>query len=55
MTDHVKLLRLLFCFAGVTLSIYALHVELSKAHDSEYKAMCDISEHVSCSRVFASK
>lgn len=39
---------------GLFLSYYALVVETAKEHDDSYKAMCDISEHISCSRVFTS-
>nr|XP_057918668.1 vitamin K epoxide reductase complex subunit 1 [Doryrhamphus excisus] len=40
---------------GLILSIYALHVELSREHDPEYRAMCDLGESVSCSKVFTSR
>ena len=48
-------LRTLLCFAGFGLSFYALHVEHMKSSDVKYKALCDISEHMSCSKVFNSK
>ncbi|XP_031557315.1 vitamin K epoxide reductase complex subunit 1-like [Actinia tenebrosa] len=47
--------RVILCLTGIGLSVYALHVELSKTQDDNYKALCDISEHMSCSKVFASK
>jgi vitamin-K-epoxide reductase (warfarin-sensitive) len=34
--------------------VYALHVETRRAADPEYRALCDISESMSCSRVFNS-
>jgi vitamin-K-epoxide reductase (warfarin-sensitive) len=44
-----------FCFAGIALSSYAFYVETKKEHDDSYVAMCDISESMSCSKVFSSK
>lgn len=43
------------CMIGVLLSIYALNIEIHAESDSSYEALCDISEHVSCSKVFTSK
>ncbi|KAF0025375.1 hypothetical protein F2P81_022256 [Scophthalmus maximus] len=40
---------------GVSLNIYALHVELSRESNPEYRAMCDLGESVSCSKVFTSR
>lgn len=40
---------------GVIISIYAFHVESRAEQDSNYEAMCDISERVSCTKVFSSK
>lgn len=42
------------CFFGMGLSYYAYVVEMTKEHDDNYVAMCDISEHMSCSKVFMS-
>ncbi|XP_068749952.1 vitamin K epoxide reductase complex subunit 1-like [Montipora capricornis] len=53
--DFLGISRFLVCLTGIGLSVYALHVELSKAHNDDYKALCDISEHMSCSKVFTSK
>lgn len=44
----------LMCFFGMGLSYYAYVVEMTKEHDDNYVAMCDISEHMSCSKVFMS-
>lgn len=55
MVDYIKLGRFLVCVVGIALSGYALHVELSHARNKEYKALCDINEHMSCSKVFSSK
>ncbi len=48
----------MFCFKGLIgliLAGYALFVEHKKAQDDSYTAMCDIDEHMSCSKVFTSK
>ena len=55
MVNCLGVFRFLACFVGISLSAYALHVELSKEHNKDYKALCDISEHMSCSKVFSSK
>ena len=55
MVSFLGISRLLVCLAGITLAVYALHVEISKAHNEDYKALCDINEHMSCSKVFTSK
>ncbi|XP_030629525.1 vitamin K epoxide reductase complex subunit 1 [Chanos chanos] len=47
--------RLLLCVFGLVLSVYALHVELSRERNPEYRAMCDLGESVSCSKVFTSR
>ncbi|XP_072523660.1 vitamin K epoxide reductase complex subunit 1 [Salminus brasiliensis] len=47
--------RVLLCALGLLLSVYALHVELSREHDPKYRAMCDLAESVSCSKVFTSR
>ncbi|CAG5123354.1 unnamed protein product [Candidula unifasciata] len=46
---------LFFNVLGVLVCLYALHVEVSKEKDPSYKAMCDISEYMSCSRVLTSQ
>ncbi|XP_072163292.1 vitamin K epoxide reductase complex subunit 1-like [Diadema setosum] len=48
-------LRVIICLAGIVLSFYALYVEVSKEHNPNFKAMCDLSGSVSCSKVFTSK
>jgi len=40
---------------GLLLSCYAFFVSSSKEMDSSYKALCDISETMSCSRVLTSE
>ncbi|XP_017576030.1 vitamin K epoxide reductase complex subunit 1 [Pygocentrus nattereri] len=50
-----RLARGLLCLLGLLLSVYALHVELSRENDPEYRAMCDLAESVSCSKVFTSR
>ena len=44
-----------FCLLGVLISVYALYVEISGERNKDYKALCDISEHMSCSAVLNSK
>eukprot|EP00112_Aurelia_sp_Birch-Aquarium-sp1_P006568 Seg1721.15 transcript_id=Seg1721.15/GoldUCD/mRNA.D3Y31 product="Vitamin K epoxide reductase complex subunit 1-like protein 1" protein_id=Seg1721.15/GoldUCD/D3Y31 len=55
MADFNALFRFVTCFLGIVVSLYALYVEISKFEDNEFRAMCDISEAVSCSKVFTSK
>lgn len=43
------------CIVGILICIYALHVEHSKESNKEYRALCDISEYMSCSNVLTSK
>uniref|UniRef100_A0A673GAR2 vitamin-K-epoxide reductase (warfarin-sensitive) n=1 Tax=Sinocyclocheilus rhinocerous TaxID=307959 RepID=A0A673GAR2_9TELE len=43
------------CFLGLVLSVYALHVELSREIDPEYRVMCDLGHSVSCSKVLTSR
>ncbi|MED6270360.1 hypothetical protein CHARACLAT_009419 [Characodon lateralis] len=47
--------RIILALVGLVLSIYALHVELSRERDPDYRAMCDLGESVSCSKVFTSR
>ncbi|CAL8380242.1 unnamed protein product [Gadus morhua 'NCC'] len=47
--------RCFLCVFGILLSVYALHVELSKESNPDYRAMCDLGESVSCSKVFTSR
>ncbi|KAK6293672.1 hypothetical protein J4Q44_G00359980 [Coregonus suidteri] len=47
--------RLFLCIFGLFLSFYALHVEISREKDPEYRAMCDLGDSVSCSKVFTSR
>ncbi|XP_071443731.1 vitamin K epoxide reductase complex subunit 1-like protein 1 [Hetaerina americana] len=46
---------LFMCICGVLLSYYAYVVETSKEEDENYEAMCDISEHMSCTKAFTSR
>ena len=52
---RIKSWTVFFCLVGLVLSGYALFVEHQKEKDETYTAMCDINEHVSCSKVFTSK
>lgn len=40
---------------GIILSLYAIYVEYKATISSSYEALCDISEHISCSKVFLSE
>lgn len=40
-------------FVGLLISIYGYYVEVKAESDSNYKAMCDISEAISCTKVFS--
>lgn len=48
-------MRIFLCVFGMVLSVYALHVELSRERNPDYRAMCDLGESVSCSKVFTSR
>ncbi|XP_061658818.1 vitamin K epoxide reductase complex subunit 1-like protein 1 isoform X2 [Syngnathoides biaculeatus] len=50
-----RIARLLVCLLGILLSVYAFHVEREKARDPTYKALCDVSSSISCSKVFSSR
>jgi vitamin-K-epoxide reductase (warfarin-sensitive) len=39
---------------GLVICWYAFVIEMSKELDDKYEAMCDISEHMSCSKVLTS-
>ncbi|XP_055843218.1 vitamin K epoxide reductase complex subunit 1-like protein 1 [Episyrphus balteatus] len=46
---------ILTCLIGLALSGYATYVEIRVEKDDDYQAMCDISEKISCTKVFASR
>ncbi|XP_065276578.1 vitamin K epoxide reductase complex subunit 1-like protein 1 [Emys orbicularis] len=50
-----RALRLVLCALGLALSVYALHVESSRERAPGYRAMCDLSPFVSCSKLFTSR
>ncbi|XP_045066064.1 vitamin K epoxide reductase complex subunit 1-like protein 1 [Coregonus clupeaformis] len=50
-----RIVRLLVCLLGILLSLYAFHVETEKSRDSNYRAMCNVSYSISCSKVFTSR
>ena len=47
-------LSLLLYLTGIGLSSYAYYVHLAKESDENFVALCDIDEHISCSKVFNS-
>lgn len=40
---------------GLVLSFYAYNVKIQKEQDDSYVAMCDISEHISCTKAFVTE
>ncbi|KAJ8368360.1 hypothetical protein SKAU_G00083880 [Synaphobranchus kaupii] len=50
-----RIVRLLVCLLGILLSMYAFHVERENARDPSYQPLCDVSNSVSCSKVFNSR
>lgn len=50
-----RIARFLVCLLGILLSVYAFHVEREKSRDANYRAMCDLSNSISCSKVFGSR
>ncbi|KAG5327299.1 VKOR1 reductase, partial [Pseudoatta argentina] len=40
------------CVLGLIFSYYAYAVEVKKDQDDSYQPLCDISEHISCTKVF---
>lgn len=44
----------IFAFLGIVASLYAINVE-SSASKPKYKAICDIGDNMSCTRVLTSK
>ena len=41
--------------AGLFLSVYSLHIEKRFAESKEYRAVCDISNRISCTKLFSSR
>ena len=53
MSCSCRLFGLTLCLAGLALSLYAYYVEvMMEASGGEYEALCDVSERVSCTKVF---
>ena len=46
---------LMLCLSGILVSLYSLYVKHSAVADENYRALCDISEHISCSKVLTSE
>jgi vitamin-K-epoxide reductase (warfarin-sensitive) len=44
----------IFGILGFMVSVYALYVEYKKHSSPDYEALCDINEHMSCSKVLTS-
>jgi len=45
---------IILAIIGIVLSIYALYVERKAKADMKYKAICDLSDRMSCSAAFRS-
>ena len=43
------------CVLGILVSIYTYHVETSHEKDPSFRALCDISESISCTKVSATR
>lgn len=43
------------CLQGFALSYYGYVVEMATEENDSYEAMCDISEHISCTKAFKSE
>lgn len=43
------------CISGCALSMYSYYLTGTLEEDDEYEALCDISEHVSCTKVLQSE
>ena len=46
---------LTLAIVGILLSLYALKVEGKAKKEKKYKALCDISKTITCSKIFLSK
>tara|TARA_Y100000310_G_scaffold325900_1_gene390100 strand:- start:823 stop:1197 length:375 start_codon:yes stop_codon:yes gene_type:complete len=45
----------ILAFIGILLSIYTISIERNLKKDKKYKAACDISDKISCTKTFSSK
>ena len=53
MSCSCRLFGLTLCLGGLALSLYAYYVEvMMEASGGQYEALCDVSEKVSCTKVF---
>ncbi|KAG0410693.1 hypothetical protein HPB47_012177 [Ixodes persulcatus] len=52
---RIRTVNAVLCVLGILISCYAYRVETRKEHDRSYQAMCDINQHMSCSKVFTSR
>lgn len=43
------------CIFGCALSVYTYYLTGTLEEDDEYEALCDISEHISCTKVLQSE
>lgn len=53
--SYYSLLIFIVSVSALGLSLYTVHVEHEASGNKNYKALCDINEFVSCTKVFTSK
>ena len=53
--DFNRFFRITLGLIGIFLSVYSLFVEVQAHSDKNYKALCDINEQISCTKVFLSE
>ena len=41
------------CACGTGLTLYAVHVQRSRQDDARYRALCDVDEVITCSKIVA--
>jgi vitamin-K-epoxide reductase (warfarin-sensitive) len=50
----MMIIVIILAFIGLAISVYGITVERKLQHDNQYKAACDISNSISCTRPFLS-
>ena len=52
---HLELVIAFLGILGIFVCLYSIQVEIYNTRDKDYVAFCDISDYISCSKVFNSK
>ncbi len=52
---HLEVVIAFLGILGIFICLYSIQVEIYKTRDKNYVAYCDISDFISCSKVFNSK